>query len=183
MQNQLFSIFMLMTVFGNMAQMIMPHFVTQRSLYEVRERPSKTYSWVAFMLANIAVEIPWHTLMAAMAFVSFYYPVGLDKNAAWLGETAERGGLFFLLVLIFYLFTSTFSHMVIAGIDTAENGGNIANIMFTLCLIFSGCVTFRIFLSISHLTNVLILVFSSCPPAFGFSCIACRRSRISSHRC
>jgi ABC-type multidrug transport system ATPase subunit len=35
-QNQLFSIFMLFTIFGNLVQQIMPHFVTQRSLYEVR---------------------------------------------------------------------------------------------------------------------------------------------------
>jgi ATP-binding cassette subfamily G (WHITE) protein 2 (PDR) len=28
--------------------------------------------------------------------------------------------------------------MVIAGVDSAENGGNIANLMFTLCLLFCG---------------------------------------------
>lgn len=44
----------------------MPHFVTQRSLYEARERPSKTYSWKAFMLSNIFVELPWNTLMAVI---------------------------------------------------------------------------------------------------------------------
>lgn len=49
LQNQMFSIFMLFTIFGQLAQQIMPHFVTQRALYEVRERPSKTYSWKAFM--------------------------------------------------------------------------------------------------------------------------------------
>lgn len=37
----------------------MPNFVVQRSLYEVRERPSKTYSWKVFILSNIVVEIPW----------------------------------------------------------------------------------------------------------------------------
>ncbi|KAG9704914.1 hypothetical protein KCU73_g17971, partial [Aureobasidium melanogenum] len=44
LQNQMFSIFMLFTIFGQLVQQIMPHFVTQRALYEVRERPSKTYS-------------------------------------------------------------------------------------------------------------------------------------------
>jgi ATP-binding cassette subfamily G (WHITE) protein 2 (PDR) len=139
MQNQMFAVFMLMTVFGNLVQQIMPHFVTQRALYEVRERPSKTYSWQAFMLANICAELPWQTLMSVFSFVSFYYPIGLDRNAKWIpGELHERAGLFFLLIWVFYLFTSTFSHMVIAGIDTAENGGNIANLLFTLCLIFCG---------------------------------------------
>lgn len=47
LQNQMFSIFLLFTIFGQLVQQIMPHFVTQRALYEVRERPSKTYSWKA----------------------------------------------------------------------------------------------------------------------------------------
>jgi ATP-binding cassette subfamily G (WHITE) protein 2 (PDR) len=34
----------------------MPSFVTQRALYEVRERPSKAYSWKAFMLGSILVQ-------------------------------------------------------------------------------------------------------------------------------
>ena len=33
----------------------MPKFVVQRSLYEVRERPSKAYSWSAFLIANVLV--------------------------------------------------------------------------------------------------------------------------------
>ena len=52
LQNQMFGIFMLMTIFGQLVQQIMPHFVTQRALYEVRERPSKTYSWKAFMISD-----------------------------------------------------------------------------------------------------------------------------------
>jgi hypothetical protein len=59
LQNQAFSLFMLLSVFGQLAQQIMRNFVTQRSLYEVRERPSKTYSWRAFVLSNIIVEMPW----------------------------------------------------------------------------------------------------------------------------
>ncbi|KAJ9113734.1 ABC multidrug transporter afr2 [Naganishia adeliensis] len=42
LQNQLFSVFLLFTIFGQMVEQMMPHFVIQRDLYEVRERPSKT---------------------------------------------------------------------------------------------------------------------------------------------
>jgi ABC-type multidrug transport system permease subunit len=137
LQNQMFSIFMLMTIFGNLVQQIMPHFCTQRSLYEVRERPSKTYSWKAFMTANILVELPWNTLMAVFIFVCWYYPIGLYRNAPE-GHLHERGALMFLLIWTFLLFTSTFAHMVIAGIELAETGGNLANLIFSLCLIFCG---------------------------------------------
>ncbi|KAK4549777.1 hypothetical protein LTR36_005078 [Oleoguttula mirabilis] len=138
LQNQMFSIFMLFTIFGQLVQQIMPHFVTQRALYEVRERPSKTYSWKAFMFANIVVELPWNTLMAVIIFFCFYYPIGLYNNALPTHELHTRGIQFFLFVLEFLLFTSTFTNMMIAGIADAETGGNIANLLFTLSLIFCG---------------------------------------------
>ena len=138
LQNQMFSIFMLFTIFGQLVQQIMPHFVTQRSLYEVRERPSKTYSWKAFMISNIVVELPWNSLMAVFIFFCWYYPIGFDRNAEPTNTVTERGGLMFLLVWQFLLFTSTFTTMVISAIDTAETGGNIANLMFTLTLLFCG---------------------------------------------
>lgn len=138
LQNQLFSVFMLLTIFGNLVQQIMPHFVTQRSLYEVRERPSKTYSWQVFMLSNIIGELPWNTLMAVIIFFTWYYPIGYYKNAIPYHQVHERGVLMFLLIETFLLFTSTFTDMIIAGVELAETGGNIANLMFSLCLIFCG---------------------------------------------
>jgi ATP-binding cassette subfamily G (WHITE) protein 2 (PDR) len=138
MQNQMFAIFMLLTIFGQLVQQIMPHFVTQRALYEVRERPSKTYSWKAFMISNIVVELPWNSLMAVFIYFCWYYPIGLYRNAEPTNAVHLRGFQEFLFVWMFLLFTSTFTHMVIAGIDSAETGGNIANLMFSLCLIFCG---------------------------------------------
>ncbi|KAF2434531.1 hypothetical protein EJ08DRAFT_646484 [Tothia fuscella] len=138
LQNQMFAIFMLYTIFGQMVQQIMPHFVTQRSLYEARERPSKAYSWKAFILSNIIVELPWQTLMSVLMFVCWFYPVGMYRNTFPTDSLNSRSGLMFALIWVFMLFTSTFTHMCIAAIDTAEAGGNIANLIFSLCLIFCG---------------------------------------------
>jgi len=140
LQNQLFAIFLLFTIFGQLVQQIMPLFVTQRSLYEARERPSKTYSWVVFITSNVFVEIPWNALAGVIIFFTWYYPIGLYHNAEAAGQVHERGGLMFLLVLEFLLFTSTFASMVIAAIDTAETAGNIGNLMFSLTLIFCGAL-------------------------------------------
>lgn len=90
------------------------------------------------MLSNIVVEIPWNTLMAVFIFLCWYYPIGLYRNAEPTGAVHERGALMFLFIWTFLLFTSTFTDMVIAAIDTAETGGNIANLAFSLCLIFCG---------------------------------------------
>lgn len=138
MQNQMFAIFNILTVFGQLVQQTMPYFVIQRSLYEVRERPSKVYSWKVFMLSQIIVELPWNTLMAVLMYVCWYYPVGLQNNAADAGQVTERGVLMFLFLLVFMLFTSTFTDFIIAGFETAEAGANIANLLFMLALIFCG---------------------------------------------
>lgn len=138
LQNQMFAIFNLLTVFGQLVQQTMPHFVIQRSLYEVRERPSKAYSWKIFMLSQIIVELPWNTLMAALMYFCWYYPVGLYRNAQPSDQVTERGALMFLLLLCFLLFTSTFTDFMIAGFETAEAGANMANLLFMLCLIFCG---------------------------------------------
>ena len=116
----------------------MPHFVIQRSLYEVRERPSKTYSWKVFMFSSILVEAPWNTLMSALIYFCWYYPIGLYRNAEATNAVTERGGLMFLFIWSFLMFTSTFAHLLIAGMDSAENAANLGNLMFSLCLIFCG---------------------------------------------
>ncbi|KAJ9493403.1 Multidrug resistance protein [Exophiala xenobiotica] len=138
LQNQMFGLFMLLTIFGQLVQQTMPLFVTQRSLYEVRERPAKTYSWKVFMLANIVAEIPWNFVGAILLFFCWYYPIGLYRNAQPTDTVEERGALMWLLILAFLMFTSTFAHMIIANIETAETGGHVANLMFSLCLTFCG---------------------------------------------
>lgn len=142
LQNQMFAIFMLLVIMPNLVQQMMPYFTMQRALYEVRERPSKAYSWKAFMLASIVVELSWNTLMAAPVFFCWYYPIGLYRNASPTNSVIERGGTMFLLILIFLMFASTFGSMVIAGIENPDTGSNIAQLLFSMCLIFNGYVTF-----------------------------------------
>ncbi|KAI0030129.1 ABC-2 type transporter-domain-containing protein [Vararia minispora EC-137] len=138
LQDQMFSIFMLFVLTNSLSSQAMPHFCTQRDLYEVRERPSKAYSWKAFMLANILVELPWNTMAAIFLFFCWYFPIGLFRNAEFTHATTERAGLMFLFVWQFLLFLSTYTHMIIAGVGDAITGGNISNLLFTLCLLFCG---------------------------------------------
>lgn len=116
----------------------MPHFVTQRTLYESRERPSKAYSWKAFILSTIIVELPWQTLMAVISFLLWYYPIGMYRNTYATDATTERGILMFLLLWAFFIFVSTFTHMMISGIETAEEGSNLGNLMFVMSIMFCG---------------------------------------------
>jgi ABC-type multidrug transport system permease subunit len=49
-------------IFQQINTQMFPEFCNQRTLYEARERPSKTYSWQVFMLANIIVEATWNSV-------------------------------------------------------------------------------------------------------------------------
>ncbi|OKL58610.1 ABC transporter CDR4 [Talaromyces atroroseus] len=138
LENQTFAIFMFLTMFPNLSQQMMPYFALQRSLYEVRERPSKAYSWKAFILAAIVVEIPWNLFIAVPAFLAWYYPIGLYENAEPTNSVVSRGGTMFLIILLFMLFTSTFTMMVIAGIEDVAAAGQISQLLFSLCLVFCG---------------------------------------------
>jgi ABC-type multidrug transport system permease subunit len=62
LQNQLFGVFVFLFVIVQLVLQIIPSFVTQRTLYESRERQSKTYAWQAFILSNITVELFWNTV-------------------------------------------------------------------------------------------------------------------------
>ncbi|KAF2185896.1 hypothetical protein K469DRAFT_524780, partial [Zopfia rhizophila CBS 207.26] len=66
------------------------------------------------------------------------FRIGLYRNAEPTDSVTLRGAQMFLFLWMFLLFTSTFTHVVIAGVDTAEAGGNIDNLCFSLCLVFYG---------------------------------------------
>ncbi|KAK8033988.1 ABC transporter [Apiospora rasikravindrae] len=137
LQNQLYAIFMFFVLFGNLNEQIMPTFVPLRALYEVRERPSKMYRWTSFLLSNILVEAFYNCLMAVLAFLCWYYPVGFVQNTS-ASDAAERGAQVFLFLLQYMLFTSTFSHFAIAWVETAETAGVLATLLWLLCISFSG---------------------------------------------
>ncbi|EXL73642.1 hypothetical protein FOPG_11102 [Fusarium oxysporum f. sp. conglutinans race 2 54008] len=137
LQNQLYAIFMYMVLFQSLSDQIMPMFLPQRDLYEVRERPSKIYRWNTYILSNILVEAAWNTFMAVLIYFTWYYPVGFVRNTT-SDDQAIRGFLVFLYLWMFMLFTSTFSHAAIVCIATAEEAGVIATLLWMLSISFCG---------------------------------------------
>ncbi|CAK7891667.1 pleiotropic ABC efflux transporter of multiple drugs Cdr1p [[Candida] anglica] len=138
LQNQMFSIFMFMIPFQTIVQQTLPYFVRQRDLYEVREAPSRSYSWFAFITGQISSEIPFQIAVGTVSYFTWYYPVGLYKNAEPTNAVAERGALMWLFITAFYVFTSTMGHLCISFIELADNAANLATMLFTLCLNFCG---------------------------------------------
>ena len=137
-QNQIFSTFLLFTLHSNLVQLIMPRFLENRNLYESHERPSRTYSWQVFLLANFLAELPWQTVLAVIQFTTWYYPLGMYRNAPNPNEVRERGGLMFLIIWSFMTFSSTFSQMFATVMPDAATGINISSLLYSLSLIFCG---------------------------------------------
>lgn len=131
-------------VFGQMVEQILPEFVSQRALYEVRERPSKTYAWPIFLTANILIESIVNLLTAIPLFIVWYYPIGLNENGSATGTMHERGGLMLLFLVQFMVFSGTFGYLVIAAVDLPEIAGAITNLLFLMSLVFCGCVNFHL---------------------------------------
>ena len=63
-------------------------FLNLRSIYEIRERPSRMYSWTALLTSQMLVEIPWNILGSSLFFFCWYWTVGFPT---------DRGGYTYLL--------------------------------------------------------------------------------------
>ncbi|KAL6409296.1 ATPase [Ilyonectria robusta] len=131
MQNVIFSVFLLTTIFSTVVQQIQPLFLTQRSLYEVRERPSKAYSWKAFIIANVIVEIPYQIITGVLIFACFYYPVvGV--------QSSDRQVLVLLFVTQLFIYGSAFAQMTIAIMPDAHTAASIVTLLTLMSIIFAG---------------------------------------------
>lgn len=132
MQTAIFATFQVVTLFSTIVQQIQPLFITQRSLYEVRERPSKAYSWKAFMIANVVVEIPYQVVTGTLIWACFYYPV------VGASQSSERQALVWLLCVVLQVYASSFAQMTIAALPDATTAGAIVTLLMLMSLMFCG---------------------------------------------
>ncbi|CAI4947623.1 CGH_3_HP_G0044430.mRNA.1.CDS.1 [Saccharomyces cerevisiae] len=141
LQNQMLAVFMFTVIFNPILQQYLPSFVQQRDLYEARERPSRTFSWISFIFAQIFVEVPWNILAGTIAYFIYYYPIGFYSNASAAGQLHERGALFWLFSCAFYVYVGSMGLLVISFNQVAESAANLASLLFTMSLSFCGVMT------------------------------------------
>ncbi|KAJ4408698.1 Multidrug resistance protein [Didymella pomorum] len=138
LQNQMFGVFIFLFVVIQLIYQIMPLFVVQRTLYEARERQSKTYAWQTFVLSNIIIEMAWNAIMAIFCFLVWFYPVGLYRNMEPTNSVHIRSFHTLLLVLVTFLFASSLAHMLIAGSPSEEVAGAFATLLSIMLYAFCG---------------------------------------------
>ena len=71
-----------------LANQLQVPFIAVRDIYEIRERPSRMYSWTALVTAQIASELPWNILGSTIFFLCWYWTVAFPT---------DRGGYTYLM--------------------------------------------------------------------------------------
>lgn len=84
-----------------LSQQLQVPFIGMRDLYEVRERPSRMYSWTALVTSQILAEVPWNVLGSSFFFVCWYWTVGYSS------EASRAGYAYLLLGVSFPLYYTT----------------------------------------------------------------------------
>ena len=107
-------------------------FIDFRNVYEIRERPSRMYSWTALVTSQIVVELPWNILGSSIFFLCWYWTVGFPTS---------RGGYTYLAYgICFPLYYTTIAQAVAAMSPDAV----IAAILFST--LYSFVIALYVFL-------------------------------------
>jgi ABC-type multidrug transport system permease subunit len=86
---------------------LLPKWEALATLYSVREKPSKIYSWSIFVLANIIAEIPYNAVTGTLFFISWYFGVGFSQPFSDLDKNA-RGVYQWLMLMSFQMWWSNY---------------------------------------------------------------------------
>jgi ABC-type multidrug transport system permease subunit len=76
--------------------------------------------------------------MSVLCYLTWYYPIGLFRNSEWTNAVNERGITMFLHIWVFFVFSSTFAHMMIAGLPSADIAGGVVGLLLIMMFTFCG---------------------------------------------
>ncbi|KAF8196094.1 pleiotropic drug resistance ABC transporter [Pholiota molesta] len=129
-QNKLFAIFMATILSVPLSNQLQVPFINMRSIYEIRERPSRMYSWSALVASQILIELPWNVLGSFILFISWYWTVGFENSRA--------GYTFLMIVIAFPFYYTTFGQAVAAMSPSAEIAAVLFSFLFSFVITFNG---------------------------------------------
>jgi len=129
-QNKIFAVFMSLVVSAPLSNQIQGPFISTRSIYEIRERPSRMYSWTALVAAQILGEMPLNIVGSSIYFLLWYWLVGFPSS---------RAGYSYLIMGIAYpMYYSTFAQWVAAMAPNAAVAAQLFGFFFGFVITFNG---------------------------------------------
>ncbi|TFK38290.1 pleiotropic drug resistance ABC transporter, partial [Crucibulum laeve] len=129
-QNKLFAIFMVTILGVPLSNQLQVPFINTRTIYEIRERPSRMYSWTALVTSQMLIEIPYNILGSSLMFFCWYWTVGFPSS---------RAGYTWLMMCIAYpLYYTTIGQAVAAMAPSAEIAALLFSFLFSFVITFNG---------------------------------------------
>ena len=174
-QDKLFSVFTALIVSVPAAQQLQVPFIDMRGIYEIRERPSKMYSWSAWVTSQFIMELPWNIFCGTVFFFCWYWTVGYP--------TSRAGYTYLMLSVLLPAYYTSIGQAIAAMAPTPEVSGLIFTSTFNFVLLLY--VAYRVF----HLDrgSQSDLAMESCSRSEhldgGSGCIGCLRTHTSSKAC
>jgi len=129
-QNKLFAVFMATIVSVPLVNQLQVPFLKMRSVYEIRERPSRMYSWISLVTSQILVELPWNMLGSSLFYFCWYWSVGFPSSRA--------GYTYLMFGVILPLYYTTIGLAVAAMAPNAEIAALLFSFLFSFVLTFNG---------------------------------------------
>lgn len=131
LQLRLFTIFNFIFVAPGVISQLQPLFIDRRDIYEIREKKSKMYSWVAFVTGLVVSEIPYLCVCAVLYFGPWYFTVGFPSDA-------DKAGPFFFVILCYEFVYTGIGQFVAAYAPNAIFAALINPIIISVLVSFSG---------------------------------------------
>ncbi|KAN0063705.1 ATP-binding cassette transporter snq2 [Thecaphora frezii] len=133
MQYRVFVVFLVMLNFPATVNSVISKFWEMRITYQVREAPSKTYSWIAFMTAFVAVSLPIALVASVLFFLpSFFLP--------FYERSSEVAGYFWLMVWAVTMYEFFFSLALAAACPTPVIAANLLPFILPILAIVNGII-------------------------------------------
>ncbi|KAF8069197.1 pleiotropic drug resistance ABC transporter [Lyophyllum atratum] len=129
-QNQLFAVYMATVLSAPLSNQLQGPFINTRKIYEIRERPSRIYSWTAWVSSQYLAEIPWNILGSSLFFLCWYWTVGFDNSRA--------GYTYLMYCVTFPLYYTSLAMAVAAMAPSAEIAALLFSVLFSFILTFNG---------------------------------------------
>ena len=131
LQLRLFTIFNFIFVAPGVIAQLQPLFIDRRDIYEVREKKSKMYSWIAFVTGLIVSEVPYLCICAVLYFLPWYYTVGFPTDS-------NKAGAFFLLILCYEFVYTGIGQFVAAYAPNATFAALVNPVIISALVCFCG---------------------------------------------
>ncbi|WFD27171.1 hypothetical protein MNAN1_002167 [Malassezia nana] len=133
LQNRLFACFLALVAATSLSQHLQPEFIRFRGLYEVREKPSKMYTWPVMVLSAMLVEMPWNIVGGTIYWLPWYYLIQFPMDS-------KHAGYSWGIYMLFQFFYCTFAQSMAAISPNAMISSILFSTFFSFVILFCGVV-------------------------------------------